>query len=370
MCSNGYFWTYTIALIIVWIIVLTTAIDNELSSQKGSEEYEEVNNKNCKVLCKQCGCLDFYCGEECICECNNDRSDTKCIAIMQTKARTMNTPFEILIQGPTANNFVRNALRFEQNIERMTNGYRHRRSTITIYVPNKDRESGKPNNGSKSIKNSIVKQSKERTKRSSDNTNNWFSDLTNNLVRPAPLGIRKNKNEYNGEYKTQFKESERVVKPTTFDNSWFLSDTPNILTPAPIIKQKISKSSSILYKDCAVQSNVNSEKIQPPFSSYNEGMFRQLTSNELEQNTNVEVDITNSNEFGKSLAEDININSLENKEIKDSQETISSGLHTSLFTDDTNKFQDLLTTKLNKPKRIRWLKPIDFLEKISRLLIV
>ena len=373
MCSNGYFWTYTVALNIVWIIVLATAIENESLSHSGTEDYEGDNNKNCKALCKQCGCLDFYCGEECICECNNDRSDTECIAIMQAKARTMNTPFEILIQGPTANNFVRNALRFEQNTERMTNGYRYRRSTITIYMPNKDRESSnlKPNHGGISKKNSIVKASKERIKRSTDNTYNWFSDLTNNLVRPAPLGIRKSINEYNDEYKTQFKDTERFVKPATFDKSWFLDDTPNILTPAPIIKQKISKSSSVLYKDSAVQSNVKSEIIRSPFSSYNEGTFRPLTVNKFDWNTNVEVDKTNSNEFGKSSAEeDVHINSLENKEIKDSQETLSSGLHARLFKDDTNKFQELLTTKLTKQKRIRWLKPIDFLEKIRRLLIV
>lgn len=32
----------------------------------------------CKGLCKLCDCVGFYCGDECICECNNvnvDRSE-------------------------------------------------------------------------------------------------------------------------------------------------------------------------------------------------------------------------------------------------------------------------------------------------------
>ncbi|EDW50821.1 GM13770 [Drosophila sechellia] len=29
---------------------------------------ESKLEKNCKALCEHCGCLGFYCGEECLCE--------------------------------------------------------------------------------------------------------------------------------------------------------------------------------------------------------------------------------------------------------------------------------------------------------------
>ena len=31
--------------------------------------------KNCKDLCGHCGCVGFYCGDECICECNIEENE-------------------------------------------------------------------------------------------------------------------------------------------------------------------------------------------------------------------------------------------------------------------------------------------------------
>lgn len=31
----------------------------------------------CKALCKLCDCIGFYCGEECICECNNKNDESE-----------------------------------------------------------------------------------------------------------------------------------------------------------------------------------------------------------------------------------------------------------------------------------------------------
>ncbi|XP_023306773.2 uncharacterized protein LOC111688487 [Lucilia cuprina] len=249
--SNGQFWMYTVALLIVWIIVLTTAfnsesnINNKLTSPNDNNEDELKNTGNCKALCKHCGCLGFYCGEECICECNNDHKDTECISVIQTNAKSLNIPFEILIQGPTANTFVRNAFQFEQNNERKSFGYRNKRSTVTVYKPNKAQQDShclpnvhkiKSNSEAKTLVKDIfieAKKVKERRKRSS-NQFNWFNDLSNNLLRPAPLGGYKRKTE---EPKDQNIPKTSTVSPI-FDNSWFLHNTPNIITPAPLNKRK------------------------------------------------------------------------------------------------------------------------------------
>lgn len=32
---------------------------------------EAAEERNCKDICSLCKCIGFYCGDECICECNN-----------------------------------------------------------------------------------------------------------------------------------------------------------------------------------------------------------------------------------------------------------------------------------------------------------
>lgn len=359
MGSNGHFFIFTIVLIIIWIIVLTTASNNGSKnklylSPAETKEYDEGNIRQCKTLCNNCGCLGFYCGEECICECNNGHSDTKCIAITQANARKLQTPFEILIQAPKANNFLRNALQFEQNIERKSNGYQNKRSTVTIYKPNKDWESNYGDIAAiKSIENESAK-SNERAKRSTDGTFNWFNDLTNNFVRPAPLGVRKSKSD---EPKTLFRGAERVMVSPSFDDTWFSVNTPNILTPAPISKPKINKFSNILYNENPFSREEKSEKNPLPINLHNEEILHSV-------DTKIEENELNSKEFLESIFMDVHKNSLENKENKDSQEIVFDDLSDSLFKDDTSKLESKITTRI----RVPWLNTINFLEKIKSAL--
>lgn len=38
-------------------------------------EAEAEKTENCQKLCGHCGCMGFYCGDECICECNNQEDE-------------------------------------------------------------------------------------------------------------------------------------------------------------------------------------------------------------------------------------------------------------------------------------------------------
>lgn len=39
------------------------------------DEVEKISN--CKDLCGKCNCLGFYCGEECLCECDGEGDEGK-----------------------------------------------------------------------------------------------------------------------------------------------------------------------------------------------------------------------------------------------------------------------------------------------------
>ncbi|XP_002062415.2 uncharacterized protein LOC6639268 [Drosophila willistoni] len=237
---------YTVALIVVWLSIMngltaeTTSVSPSTSSNRPSDPVmkpEQKHERNCKALCEHCGCLGFYCGEECLCECNNENSDTECIKTMQTNARTLNTPFEILIQGPSSNRFVRNAEQFDQKktMEARFKTPRNRRSTITIYKPLK---------GLALLANAVEipsakKSDAVRHKRSVDHLE-WFNDFANTLVRPSPLGTRAQR---------QLEAKPAAVEPVlplTRREPWFLEKNPPTLTrPAPFkSKSRKSKKSS------------------------------------------------------------------------------------------------------------------------------
>lgn len=236
--------------------VPTTTTEPDLSSTTTRYDNPLVEHKheqNCKALCEHCGCMGFYCGEECICECNDENSDTECIHTMQVNARTLNTPFEILIQGPSSNRFVRNAQQFEQKRELVARSAatnkttRNRRSTITIYKPNTSE--GKkvafslnaldtPSTGAKKSEITRHKRSVEHLE--------WFNDFASTLVRPSPLGTRAKPASFKRQAAVT---AEPLVKPHR--EPWFLEQTPTRLNrPAPLSRRqqlssrKSSKSSS------------------------------------------------------------------------------------------------------------------------------
>lgn len=236
--------------------VPTTTTEPDLSSTTTRYDNPLVEHKheqNCKALCEHCGCMGFYCGEECICECNDENSDTECIHTMQVNARTLNTPFEILIQGPSSNRFVRNAQQFEQKRELVARSAatnkttRNRRSTITIYKPNtsEGKKAAFSLNALDTPSTGAKKSEITRHKRSVEHLE-WFNDFASTLVRPSPLGTRAKPASFKRQAAVT---AEPLVKPHR--EPWFLEQTPTRLNrPAPLSRRqqlssrKSSKSSS------------------------------------------------------------------------------------------------------------------------------
>lgn len=380
IASNGQFWFCTIALLIVWITVIVTAFenDNNVSSYNENIDLEVRNTRNCKALCEHCGCMGFYCGEECICECNNDHSDTECIATMQTNARKLKIPFELLIQGPTANAFVRNALQFEQNFARKSlSSYRNKRSTVTIYKPNKDTfpksSTDQIENNSKSSLNSLnLKIFPERSKRST-NQFDWFTDFSNDLVRPAPLGGRKRKVE---ETKKSVDVPKRSPTPSQLDKSWFSESSLNILTPAPLVKQQISSSSNTgnnkhyneeqQQDDISLESYKSSEKLFPISIK---DTIRKFSESSLSDDL--------ANAFGKMIKDTGDAQNIkkqnnrkylqEQKRINRFQETLSGGLFKDKLA--ATPITSLKPATTNLPEfRIPWLRPVNFFKKVKEVI--
>lgn len=156
------------------------------------DENEIKKGRDCKTFCDKCGCIGFYCGEECICECNQDKNggDTQCIDAIQANAKENNTPYEILIQGPSSNRFLKDALQFEQNQQTcspMEYG-RSKRSTVVIYKPATDDSDFEGFCERPLIKKENEASVKEnfRGKRSIG-VDSWFTDFTNTLIKPAPI---------------------------------------------------------------------------------------------------------------------------------------------------------------------------------------
>lgn len=269
---------YTVALLLVWLAVIiqlqlavadstnsttngttpalpsTVATTSSPASRRVNPLTESKLEKNCKALCEHCGCLGFYCGEECLCECNDDNSDTECIRTMQMNAKTLNLPFEILIQGPSSNRFVRNAQQFEQKRELVARSAspsgkapRNRRSNITIYKPASQKVSRQyAANALETASKASEVDLARRHKRSVDHLE-WFNDFAGSLVRPSPLGTRAQKSKPAG-FKRQAVQEEPA--PLAHREPWFLEHSPPRLTrPAPLNKaqsfRKNKKSSSL-----------------------------------------------------------------------------------------------------------------------------
>ncbi|XP_017009580.2 uncharacterized protein [Drosophila takahashii] len=243
---------YTLLLLLAVIHLQANAVPTTTTKSPSTVATRRVNpltesklEKNCKALCEHCGCLGFYCGEECLCECNDDNSDTECIRTMQLNAKTLNLPFEIVIQGPSSNRFVRNAQQFEQKRDLVARSAsssgqvpRSRRSNITIYKP-----SIKSDN--QPIANTLVTASKAselevtRHKRSVDHLE-WFNDFASSLVRPSPLGTKAQKQPRESK-PSPFKRQTPLEEPVRRE-PWFLEQAaPRLTRPAPLKKEQISR---------------------------------------------------------------------------------------------------------------------------------
>lgn len=227
---------------------LTSTTKAASTSRYGNPLVEHKHERNCKALCEHCGCLGFYCGEECICECNgeNEKSDTECIQTMQVNARTLNAPFQILIQGPSSNRFVRNARQFEQKRELVVRNAvenktpRNRRSTITIYEPLwlGSKRPALSLNALETRMSGAKKSELARIKRSVDHLE-WFNDFASTLVRPSPLGTRAQRQR--DAKAAAFKRQAATVDPLSslHREPWFLEQAPPRLTrPAPLYRRQ------------------------------------------------------------------------------------------------------------------------------------
>lgn len=62
----------------IYIILFATIISLTVARPTTSESSKEIEkSESCKNLCGHCGCTGFYCGDECICECNGQESEGK-----------------------------------------------------------------------------------------------------------------------------------------------------------------------------------------------------------------------------------------------------------------------------------------------------
>lgn len=123
------------------LVVVAATASAVPSSSDSAEELATV--RSCKELCGSCGCLGFYCGEECLCECDangDDEHDAKCIERMQDRCESERMPFEVLIQGSTGNRLVRSlfadAAADEAGVCIVKDpAMRKKRNTFSIYKP-------------------------------------------------------------------------------------------------------------------------------------------------------------------------------------------------------------------------------------------
>lgn len=123
--------------LIIFLTTIISVVSNQSWSDKSNNQsISDLKSKqNCKILCGYCNCLSFYCGEECLCECNKENSEVDCIASIKNNSSEWQVPFAVLIQGPTNNQFIRYILNSEQHRDFGIWSTRSKRSTITIYMP-------------------------------------------------------------------------------------------------------------------------------------------------------------------------------------------------------------------------------------------
>lgn len=126
--------------IVVLVAVVTCAIISTVQSVPLSDDsVESENAAKCKKLCGFCDCAGYYCGDECLCECNSlTDGKAECVDTMKSNCKKLELPFEVLIQGPNVNRMVRSLLYAnpdEETCSQSSESMQKKRSTISIYKP-------------------------------------------------------------------------------------------------------------------------------------------------------------------------------------------------------------------------------------------
>lgn len=126
--------------LVLLLSIVTCAIISSVQSGPVTDASEAKDNaEKCKKLCGFCGCTGYYCGDECLCECNSQKDgEAECVGTMKSNCKKLELPFEVLIQGPNANRMVRSLLYADPNQEacaKSSESNVNKRSTISIYRP-------------------------------------------------------------------------------------------------------------------------------------------------------------------------------------------------------------------------------------------
>lgn len=125
--------------IFVLLSVVTCAIISTVQSVPVSDSsVQSESAAKCKKLCGFCGCDGYYCGDECLCECNSStEGKAECVDTMKSNCKKLELPFEVLIQGPNVNRMVRSLLYADPEVEtcESSESNQKKRSTISIYKP-------------------------------------------------------------------------------------------------------------------------------------------------------------------------------------------------------------------------------------------
>lgn len=133
----------TILVAVVLTLIAAVAVHAVPLTEDSAEQLATV--RSCKELCGSCGCLGFYCGDECLCECDGEGEDAdgQCIERMQDRCESLQLPFEVLIQGSNGNRLVRSLFADPAAADNEAAvcivkdpAMRQKRSTFSIYKPN------------------------------------------------------------------------------------------------------------------------------------------------------------------------------------------------------------------------------------------
>ena len=133
-----FFFTSLLAVACFAVLATSAPVSHQqLQYDDSSLQDPNTPKRNCHKLCESCGCRGYYCGDECICQCNwADQSNVRCIQNMRSRSQKEAYPFEVLIQGPAGRRFVREATDIApEDMETYKENERSGRSVYSIYKP-------------------------------------------------------------------------------------------------------------------------------------------------------------------------------------------------------------------------------------------
>lgn len=82
----------TLNLIVCTSIVIFVIGCSDASPWMNRDDSQVI--EKCRAVCKQCDCIGFYCGDQCICECPKANSG-KCLAFGDSDKENVNRKVEI-----------------------------------------------------------------------------------------------------------------------------------------------------------------------------------------------------------------------------------------------------------------------------------